>query len=56
MNLFEIMDAFDQLVERIEKVESLSHEPQNYKDKCDEMEKRINTLERKIKFKKMYSR
>ena len=49
MNLFEIMDAFDQLVERIEKVESLSHEPQNYRKKCDEMENRIKKLEQKLK-------
>jgi len=56
MNLFEVMDAVDQLAERVEKVEKLAHEPQNYRKKCDEMEKRIKTLERKIKFKKMYSR
>ena len=29
----------------IEDLEKLSHEPQNYKEKCEEMEKRIDKLE-----------
>ena len=56
MNLFEIMDVMDQLDERLKEVEKNSHEPQNYKKKCDEMEKRIDKLERKIRFKNMYNR
>ena len=30
---------------KINALERLSHEPQNYKKKCDEMEKRLNKLE-----------
>ena len=30
---------------KIEALEKLSHEPQNYKKKCDEMEKRLVKLE-----------
>ena len=30
---------------RIKKLEILAHETQNYKEKCDEMEKRIEALE-----------
>ena len=30
---------------RIKKLEILAHEPQNYKEKCDDMEKRIEALE-----------
>jgi archaellum component FlaC len=56
MNLFELMDAIEAIDERVKTVEKFSHEPQNYKKKCDEMEKRIEKLERKIKFKKMYNR
>ena len=56
MNLFEVMDAVDVIDERVKEVEKFSHEPQNYKKKCDEMEKRIEKLERQIKFKKMYTR
>ena len=33
------------LEKRIRDLEKLSHEPQNYKDKCEEMEKRIDKLE-----------
>ena len=49
MNLFELMDAIDSINERVQKVEKLSHEPQNYKEKCDEMETRINKVERRLK-------
>ena len=45
MNLFELIDAIDQIDKRLEIVEKFSHEPQNYKKKCDEMEKRIIKLE-----------
>ena len=30
---------------KIDALEKLSHEPQNYKEKCDEMEKRLVRLE-----------
>ena len=33
----------------IDALEKLSHEPQNYKEKCDEMEERIEALEKKTK-------
>jgi len=56
MNLFELMDAIEAIDERVKKVEEYSHEPQNYKKKCDEMGKGIEKLERRIKFKKMYNR
>ncbi len=36
------------LEERIFDLEKLSHEPQNYREKCEEMEKRIDELESKI--------
>ena len=49
MNLFEIMDVIEQIDERVKEVEKLSHEPQNYRKKCDEMEKRIKKLEQKLK-------
>ena len=49
MNLFELMDAIDAIDERVKVVEKFSHEPQNYKKKCDEMEKRIEKLEKKLK-------
>ncbi len=37
-----------QLKKRIELLEKLSHEPQNYREKCEEMEKRIEVLEKKL--------
>ena len=49
MNLFEVMDAVDAIDERVKDVEKFSHEPQNYKKKCDEMEVRIKKLEQKLK-------
>ena len=33
---------------QIKWLEEQSHEPQNYKEKCDEMEKRIIELEKKL--------
>jgi len=36
------------LEQRVEKLEKLSHEPQNYKQKCEEMEERINHLENEL--------
>ena len=49
MNLFEVMDAVDGIDERLKEVEKLSHEPQNYRKKCDEMENKIKKLEQKLK-------
>ena len=36
------------LERRIESLEKIAHEPQNYKEKCDEMEERIKVLEDKL--------
>ena len=36
------------LERQIEELEKISHEPQNYKKKCNEMEKRIEAIEEKI--------
>ena len=49
MDLFEVMDAVDAIDDRVKEVEKLSHEPQNYKEKCDEMEVRIEALEKSVK-------
>ena len=35
----------DQLEKRVMELEKLSHEPQNYREKCEEMEERIDKLE-----------
>ena len=35
----------DQLEKRVIELEKLSHEPQNYREKCEEMEERIDRLE-----------
>ena len=51
MNLFEIMEVLDQLDKRLDSVEKLSHEPQNYKKKCEEMERRIEKIEKELKIK-----
>jgi peptidoglycan hydrolase CwlO-like protein len=37
------------LEKKVRKLDELSHEPQNYKKKCDEMEKRIDALEKSVK-------
>ena len=36
------------LEKRIEELEKLAHEPQNYKEKCDAMEIRIQALENEL--------
>jgi archaellum component FlaC len=56
MDLFELMDAIEAIDERVKEVEKQSHEPQNYKKKCDAMEKKIEKLERRIKFENRYNR
>ena len=35
----------EQLEKRVIELEKLSHEPQNYREKCEEMEERIDKLE-----------
>ena len=40
-----ILNLIEGLKMKIEALEKLSHEPQNYKEKCDEMEKRLVKLE-----------
>ena len=42
------LHVIKRIQERVEELEKKSHEPQNYKEKCDEMEKRIEVLEEKI--------
>tara|TARA_Y100000310_G_C20386321_1_gene670602 strand:- start:387 stop:620 length:234 start_codon:yes stop_codon:yes gene_type:complete len=39
------MNLIEGLKMKIDALEKLSHEPQNYKDKCDEMEKRLERIE-----------
>ena len=36
------------LKKRIKKLETLAHEPQNYKEKCEEIEKRVETIESEL--------
>ena len=33
------------LKKRVKKLEILAHEPQNYKEKCEELEKRLEVIE-----------
>ena len=40
-----IINLIEGLKMKIEALEKLSHEPQNYKEKCDEMEKRLERIE-----------
>ena len=40
-----IMNLIEGLKMKIESLEKLSHEPQNYKKKCDEMEKRLERID-----------
>ena len=37
-----------ELKDRVKDLEGIAHEPQSYKKKCDEMEKRIKALEKKV--------
>ena len=36
------------LEQRIDQLEKMAHEPQNYKEKCDAMEARIEALEEEL--------
>ena len=49
MSLYLLEKAVDAIDDRVKEVEKLSHEPQNYRKKCDEMENRIKKLEQKLK-------
>ena len=40
-----IINLIEGLKMKIDALEKLSHQPQNYKEKCDEMEKRLERLE-----------
>ena len=40
-----IMNLIEGLKMKIDTLEKLSHQPQNYKKKCDDMEKRLVKLE-----------
>ena len=40
-----IINLIEGLKMKIDALEKLSHQPQNYKEKCDEMEKRLVKLE-----------
>ena len=40
-----ILNLIEGLKMKIEALEKLSHEPQNYKEKCDDMEKRLERIE-----------
>ena len=43
-----IVGAIQEQQTHIENLDKFAHEPQNYKEKCDEMEKRIIELEKKL--------
>jgi prefoldin subunit 5 len=44
-----VLNLIEGLKMKIESLEKLSHEPQNYREKCDEMEIRIKKVERRLK-------
>ena len=44
-----ILNLLEGLKMKIESLEKLSHEPQNYRKKCDEMEIRLKKVERRLK-------
>ena len=47
IQLKELTVKVKKLEEKIVELAMYSHEPKNYKEKCDEMEKRIEALEKK---------
>ena len=47
MQLKELKNRVKRLEEKIVELAMYSHEPKNYREKCDEMEKRIEALEKK---------
>jgi len=44
-----ILNLLEGLKMKIESLEKLSHEPQNYREKCDQMEIRLKKVERRLK-------
>jgi len=44
-----ILNLIEGLKMKIGSLERLSHEPQNYREKCDEMEIRLRKVERRLK-------
>jgi|TARA_B110001454_G_scaffold184133_1_gene179672 Tfp pilus assembly protein PilO len=42
-----LVEVFDRYKEKTVKLAMQSHTPQNYKEKCEEMEERIEALEKK---------
>ena len=47
MQVKELKNRVKRLEEKIIELAMYSHEPKNYREKCDEMEKRIEALEKK---------
>lgn len=45
LGLGKLKSQIEDLQQRVEQLESLSHEPQNYREKCEEIEKRVRNLE-----------
>jgi len=44
-----ILNLLEGLKMKIESLEKFSHEPQNYREKCDQMEIRLKKVERRLK-------
>ena len=44
-----ILNLIEGLKMKVDSLEKLSHEPQNYREKCDEMEIRLKKVERRLK-------
>ena len=45
LGLKSLQSKIDKLEQRIHTLESIAHEPQNYKKKCEEIEERVKNLE-----------
>ena len=48
IQLQELTDKVNAMERKLVELAMHSHEPQNYKKKCDEMEERIEALEKKV--------
>ena len=48
IQLKELTTRVKRMEEKTVELAMHSHEPKNYKEKCDEMEKRIEALEKKV--------
>jgi len=44
-----ILNLLEGLKMKVDSLERLSHEPQNYREKCDQMEIRLKKVERRLK-------